>query len=182
MAAIVGHLTPLQLVLYMDDLWIISDTFQLHLEWLECLFRTLHQHGLKANAKKCQFGMESVVFLWPQSGNWWRSIRSSEGEGGFGWPPQPVWESCNVFLAIWGGFDSLFLDMQRSCILWQYSWILVNLNGHHPTNSHFEILKAKLITLPIFTHQTRSNLQPFHRCLFEWNWRRTSTIRWCNYY
>ena len=32
MNAGLGHLTPLQLVFYMDDLCILSDTFEIHLE------------------------------------------------------------------------------------------------------------------------------------------------------
>ena len=35
MSLVLGHLTPIRLVLYMDDLCIVSDTLQLHLDRLE---------------------------------------------------------------------------------------------------------------------------------------------------
>ena len=43
---VLGHLTPIQLVLYMDDRCIVSDTFQLHLNPLEQAFKILHKHRL----------------------------------------------------------------------------------------------------------------------------------------
>ena len=63
MNAALGHITPLQLVLYMDDLCILSDTFEVHLERLERTFIALRQHGLRMNARKCQFCMRGG-FLW----------------------------------------------------------------------------------------------------------------------
>ena len=58
MSLVFGHLTPIQLVFYMDDLCIVSDTFQLHLN----RFTTLHKHGLRLNAKKCQFVTTQAIF------------------------------------------------------------------------------------------------------------------------
>ena len=62
MNAALGHLMPLQLVLYMDDLCILSDMFEVHLERLERTFIALRQHGLQMNARKCQFCMREVDF------------------------------------------------------------------------------------------------------------------------
>ncbi len=62
MSLVLGHLTPIQLVLYMDDLCIVSDTFQLHLDRLEQAFATLHKHRLRLNAKKCQFATSEAIF------------------------------------------------------------------------------------------------------------------------
>ena len=62
MNAALGHLTPLQLVLYMNDLCIISDTFEDHLERLERTFIALRQHSLRMNARKCQFCIREVDF------------------------------------------------------------------------------------------------------------------------
>ena len=60
--ATLGHLTPLQLVLYMHNLCILSDTFKVHLERLERTFIALRQHALRMNARKCQFCMREVDF------------------------------------------------------------------------------------------------------------------------
>ena len=62
MSLVLGHLTPIQLVLYMDDFCIVSDIFQLHLDRLEQAFTTLHKHGLRFNAKKCQFVTTQAIF------------------------------------------------------------------------------------------------------------------------
>ena len=62
MNAALGHLTPLQLVLYMDDLCIFSDTFEVHFERLERTFIALRQHGLRMNARECQFCIREVDF------------------------------------------------------------------------------------------------------------------------
>ena len=62
MSLVLGHLTPIQLVLYMDDLCIVSDTFQLHLDRLEQAFTTVHKPGIRLNAKKCQFVTTQAIF------------------------------------------------------------------------------------------------------------------------
>ena len=62
MSLVLGHMTPIQLVLYMDDLRVVSDTFQSHLDRLEQTFLTLHKHGLRLNAKKCQFATTQAIF------------------------------------------------------------------------------------------------------------------------
>ena len=62
MNSILGHMSPIQLVLYMDDLCIFSDSFQSHLERLEQVFQTLLNHGLCVNGKKCQLSMTEVIF------------------------------------------------------------------------------------------------------------------------
>ena len=63
MSLVLGHLTPIRLVLYVDDLCIVSDTFQLQLDRLEQAFKTLHKHGLRLNAKKCQFVTTQAIFF-----------------------------------------------------------------------------------------------------------------------
>ena len=62
MASVFGHMTPLQLVLYMDDLCALSVSFDDHLKQLEDTFKTLLNYGLRINAKKCQFAMTEIIF------------------------------------------------------------------------------------------------------------------------
>ena len=61
MNSILGHMSPLQLVLYMDDLCVFSESFHSHLERLEQVLQTLQSHGLRVNGKKCEIGMTEVV-------------------------------------------------------------------------------------------------------------------------
>ena len=46
----------------MGDLCILSDTFEVHLERLERTVIVLRQHGLRMNARKCQFCRREVDF------------------------------------------------------------------------------------------------------------------------
>lgn len=57
-----GHLTPTQLALYMDDVCAISETFAGHLDRLENIFSSLLQHGLRIKAQKCRFAVSETIF------------------------------------------------------------------------------------------------------------------------
>ena len=57
-----GHIPPEKLALYMDDLCSLAFTFEQFLERLQEIFQVLRKHGLRINAKKCQFAMEQVSF------------------------------------------------------------------------------------------------------------------------
>ena len=54
------HMGPEQLSLYMDDVWIISSTFENHLQRLQKTFEALLHHGLRIRADKCSFAMHEV--------------------------------------------------------------------------------------------------------------------------
>ena len=62
MARALGHMSPTQLALYMDDICVISATFDSHLERLEATFKNLLVHGLRIKAHKCSFAMAEVIF------------------------------------------------------------------------------------------------------------------------
>jgi hypothetical protein len=57
MQKVLGHIPPHRLALYMDDICIISKTFEEHLVNLQGVFDALRQHGLRVKAKKCAFAM-----------------------------------------------------------------------------------------------------------------------------
>jgi hypothetical protein len=63
MQKVLGHIPPHRLALYMDDICIISKTFEEHLVNLQGVFDALRQHGLRIKAKKCAFTMKEVKFL-----------------------------------------------------------------------------------------------------------------------
>ena len=62
MARVLGHMSPTQLALYMDDICVISATFDSHLERLEAAFKNLLAHCLRIKAHKCSFAMVEVIF------------------------------------------------------------------------------------------------------------------------
>ncbi|CAB0032497.1 unnamed protein product, partial [Trichogramma brassicae] len=48
---------------YLDDIVIVTETFQEHLRWLEEVLKRLHEAGLTINRKKCEFCRSSVKYL-----------------------------------------------------------------------------------------------------------------------
>lgn len=63
MHLVFNHIPPDRLVLYMDDLCVVSQTFQEHLERLQEVFATLRKHNLKIKAAKCRFATSEASFL-----------------------------------------------------------------------------------------------------------------------
>ena len=61
MARVLGHMWPTHLALYMDDICVISATFDSHLERLEAGFKNLLVHNLRIKAHK------NAVSLWRKS-------------------------------------------------------------------------------------------------------------------
>ena len=51
------------LIVYLDDIIIFSHDISTHLQRLEMVFRKLREHGLKIEAKKCQFFRPKVTYL-----------------------------------------------------------------------------------------------------------------------
>ena len=51
------------LIVYLDDIIVFSQDIKTHLQHLEMVFRKLREHGLKIEAKKCQFFRLKVTYL-----------------------------------------------------------------------------------------------------------------------
>ena len=51
------------LIVYLDDIIVFSQDIKTHLQRLEMVFRRLREHGLKIEAKKCQFFRPRVTYL-----------------------------------------------------------------------------------------------------------------------
>ena len=51
------------LIVYLDDVIVFSQDIRTHLKRLEMVFRKLQEHGLKIEAKKCQFFRPKVTYL-----------------------------------------------------------------------------------------------------------------------
>ena len=63
MVRVLGHTSQTALALYMDDICVISATFDSHLERLEATFKNLLAHGLRIKAHTCSFAMAEVIFF-----------------------------------------------------------------------------------------------------------------------
>ena len=63
MRNVVNQNPPERLALYMDDLCVVSKTFDDHVRNLQQVFDALRQHGLRIKAKKCALVMREVKFL-----------------------------------------------------------------------------------------------------------------------
>jgi hypothetical protein len=51
------------IIVYIDDLIVHSDSHEQHMQSLDQLFERLHAHNLKVNLKKCVFGSKDVMYL-----------------------------------------------------------------------------------------------------------------------
>ena len=63
MHKVLGHIPPSRLTLHMDDIYIISKTFEEHLTNLREVFDAISAHGLRIKARKCLLAMKEVTFL-----------------------------------------------------------------------------------------------------------------------
>ena len=57
------RLHHLKLLAYLDDLILLSETFEAHVRELQELFKTLQEFGLRINRPKCQFCCPEVKYL-----------------------------------------------------------------------------------------------------------------------
>lgn len=58
-----NSLPNMKILTYLDDLILISDTFEDHMKELNELFKRLKQFGLRANREKCHFACSEVQYL-----------------------------------------------------------------------------------------------------------------------
>ena len=58
-----GELSLKECLIFLDDILIISKTFEEHLSRLEAVFSRLKQHGLKLKKSKCEFFKSSVKYF-----------------------------------------------------------------------------------------------------------------------
>ncbi|KAI3376905.1 hypothetical protein L3Q82_000155 [Scortum barcoo] len=62
-SAVMDVLKDLGATIYIDDVFIVDDTEEEHLEKLQKVIKRLTEAGLKLNLKKCQFGQFEVTYL-----------------------------------------------------------------------------------------------------------------------
>ena len=60
---ILSKFSSKQVIIYIDDIMIVSKNFEEHLELIEKVLNTLQQNGIKIKVNKCEFLKEEVSFL-----------------------------------------------------------------------------------------------------------------------
>ena len=58
-----GELNLIDCLIYLDDVFIFTSTFEEHLERLDAVFSHLKQHNLKLKPSKCEFLRLEVTYL-----------------------------------------------------------------------------------------------------------------------
>ncbi len=89
MHKVLGHIPPSRLA-YMDDICIISKTFEEHLANIQEVFDAISAHGLKIKAKKCLLAMKEVTFLGHKLNRYGVKPAEQKVQAVTNWPYQPV--------------------------------------------------------------------------------------------
>lgn len=76
MQQILSPLACSNIIIYIDDILILSETFDEHLHLVEKVLKTLMRAGIKVKVKKCEFFREEIDFLGHKLGR--TGIRKSE--------------------------------------------------------------------------------------------------------
>ena len=63
MQQILSEFSHNRIIIYIDDILIMSETFEEHVELVERILTTLMNNGIKIKVSKCEFFKESVSFL-----------------------------------------------------------------------------------------------------------------------
>ena len=63
MECILAGLTPMQCLIYLDDIIVFGTIFEDHLWQLECVLSKLAEAGLRLKPSKCHFACEQVQYL-----------------------------------------------------------------------------------------------------------------------
>lgn len=110
MQRVLGHIPPNRLVLYMDDICIVSKTFDEHLVNLQEVFDALQRHGLRIKAKKCALAMQEVTFLGHKVNN--RGVQPAEQKVKAirAWPAPKCLKEVQVFLGAVGWYRKFIKD------------------------------------------------------------------------
>ena len=58
MECVLAGLTPMQCLIYLDNIIVFGTTFEDHLQQLECVFSKLAEAGLRAKLSKCHFACQ----------------------------------------------------------------------------------------------------------------------------
>ncbi|CAB0045367.1 unnamed protein product [Trichogramma brassicae] len=99
---------------YLDDIVIVTETFEQHLVWLEKVLERLNSAGLTINRKKCEFCRSSVKYLGVRARRRWPARRQGQGRTDFA---RPFIVQCDASaLAIGGVLSQVFDDGEHPIV------------------------------------------------------------------
>ncbi|CAB3996095.1 Retrovirus-related Pol poly from transposon [Paramuricea clavata] len=183
MQRVLGHIPPHRLALYMDDICIISKTFEEHLVNLQGVFDALRQHVLRVKAKKCAFAMKEVKFLGHKVCNKGVQPEEQKVKAIRAWVAPTCLKEVQMFLGAVGWYRKFIKDF--STIARPLTWLLekdVTFTWGKEQDDAFNTLRHELVKAPVLAHPdptrpfvvtitsgaqvvTRTNLKPLLKIL-----------------
>ena len=153
MAHVLGHMSPTQLALYMDDICVISATFDSHLERLEATFKNLLAHGLRIKAHKCSFAMAEVIFCGHKLSAEGIQPSSTKLDAISRLPVPSTPTEVKTFLGATGWYRKFIRNYATTATpLTKLTHAGVAFNWTHECQTAFETLKLQLMKSPLLSH------------------------------
>ena len=148
-----GHIPPSRLALYMDDICIISKTFEEHLVNLQEVFDAINVHGLKIKAKKCLLAMKEVTFLGHKLNRHGVKPAEQKVQAITNWPAPTSVKEVQVFLGAVGWYRKFIKNF--STVARPLTRLLekeVKFTWGKSEEESFKTLKHALTTAPVLSH------------------------------
>ena len=153
MARVLGHMSPTQLALYMDDICVISATFDSHLERLEATFKNLLAHNLRIKAHKCSFAMAEVIFCGHKLSAEGIQPSSTKLDAISRLPVPSTPTEVKTFLGATGWYRKFIRNYATTATpLTKLTHAGVAFNWTHECQTAFETLKLQLMKSPLLSH------------------------------
>ena len=141
-----------RLILYMDDICIMSKTFEEHLQKLQEIFDCLRKHGLRINAKKCHLAMDEVVWLGHKVSRDGVSPDVEKTSAVCQWKTLRDTKEIQTFLGICGWWRK-FIPNYAQIVKPLYKLLEKdNFEWNETAEEAFKTLKHCLITAPVLGH------------------------------
>ena len=148
-----GHIPPSRLALYMDDICIISKTFEEHLVNLQEVFDAINVHGLKIKAKKCLLVMKEITFLGHKLNRYGVKPAEQKVQAITNWPAPTSVKEVQVFLGAVGWYRKFIKNF--STVARPLTRLLekeVKFTWGKSEEESLKTLKHALTTAPVLSH------------------------------
>ena len=152
MQKVFNTITTDRLVLYMDDICVVSNSFEDHLQRLQEVFDCLRKHGLKIKAKKCHLAKDEVIWLGHKVSRAGVTPDAEKVSAICQWQTLNNIKEVSTFLGVcgwWRKFVPNYSDIANPLYKLlekdKFDW-------NEQTEHAFQTLKKCLITAPILNH------------------------------
>ena len=153
MARVLGNMSPTQLALYMDDICVISATFDSHLESVEATFKNLLGHGLRIKVHKCSFAIAEVIFCGHKLSAEGIQPSSTELDAISRLPVPSTPAEVKTFLGASGWYKNFIKNYATAAApLTKLTQAGVAFNWTHECQTAFKTLKLQLMKSPLLIH------------------------------